>query len=372
MNEALLPQERHERILAEVRRRRSVRAAELAALLGVSGMTVRRDIGHLAERGLLSRVHGGAAVLAAQKAAAAEPAEVVVGMVSPSTAFYFPDMIRGAQSALAAAGGRLVLQVSRYDEQEQWRQARAMVDAGARGLLLTPAPGTVMRDWARGLGVPCVVLERQVNGLDLSEVDSVRSDHAAGAARAVAHLAGLGHRGVALLAVDTPTRPGILEGHAQAVAALGLSAAPVLAVSQDERAEAVSALIEECARTGVTAALVHSDQDAALLLQRLRSHGCVVPRDFAVVSYDDEVAALADPPLTAVAPPKAHLGRCAAELLLAHLRNPAAPVRHVRMVPRLIVRSSCGASPVSAAGAGSARVGSRRSPGSTGRTGPGG
>lgn len=52
--------QRHEVIVAEVRRRGSVRVSELATLLGVSDMTVRRDLDLLDGAGLLTKVHGGA------------------------------------------------------------------------------------------------------------------------------------------------------------------------------------------------------------------------------------------------------------------------------------------------------------------------
>src|SRR6478609_617555 len=51
---------RREHILDELRRSGSVRVADLARELGVSELTIRRDISHLADRGLLTRVHGGA------------------------------------------------------------------------------------------------------------------------------------------------------------------------------------------------------------------------------------------------------------------------------------------------------------------------
>lgn len=57
-----LAQRRHELILREVRRVRAIRVSELAALLGVSDMTVRRDLETLDEAGLLNKVHGGATV----------------------------------------------------------------------------------------------------------------------------------------------------------------------------------------------------------------------------------------------------------------------------------------------------------------------
>ena len=52
--------QRHEVIVAEVRRRGSVRVSELAVLLGVSDMTVRRDLDLLDDAGLVEKVHGGA------------------------------------------------------------------------------------------------------------------------------------------------------------------------------------------------------------------------------------------------------------------------------------------------------------------------
>jgi DeoR/GlpR family transcriptional regulator of sugar metabolism len=57
-----LARQRHEVIIAEVRRRGAVRVTELAQLLAVSDMTVRRDLELLDEAGLLTKVHGGASL----------------------------------------------------------------------------------------------------------------------------------------------------------------------------------------------------------------------------------------------------------------------------------------------------------------------
>jgi DeoR/GlpR family transcriptional regulator of sugar metabolism len=51
---------RREQILAELRSQRAVRVSELAPRLGVSEMTVRRDLELLADAGLADKVHGGA------------------------------------------------------------------------------------------------------------------------------------------------------------------------------------------------------------------------------------------------------------------------------------------------------------------------
>ncbi|ROS76845.1 DeoR/GlpR family DNA-binding transcription regulator [Cellulomonas sp. PhB143] len=56
----MLAQQRHERLLAELRRHGAIRIADAAESLDVSDMTVRRDLAELAERGLVEKVHGGA------------------------------------------------------------------------------------------------------------------------------------------------------------------------------------------------------------------------------------------------------------------------------------------------------------------------
>lgn len=55
-----LARQRQQEILDRLRREGGVRVTELVETLGVSDMTVRRDIAQLADRGLVVRVHGGA------------------------------------------------------------------------------------------------------------------------------------------------------------------------------------------------------------------------------------------------------------------------------------------------------------------------
>ncbi|MEU9287196.1 DeoR/GlpR family DNA-binding transcription regulator [Streptomyces sp. NPDC048275] len=59
-NQNLLAEQRRALILDEVRRRGGVRVNELTRKLGVSDMTVRRDLDALARQGMVEKVHGGA------------------------------------------------------------------------------------------------------------------------------------------------------------------------------------------------------------------------------------------------------------------------------------------------------------------------
>ncbi|MFC2663852.1 MAG: DeoR/GlpR family DNA-binding transcription regulator [Scardovia wiggsiae] len=59
-NVRMIPTQRQQSILSELHEKGAVRVSELSIQLGVSPMTVRRDIEDLAGKGLLKRVHGGA------------------------------------------------------------------------------------------------------------------------------------------------------------------------------------------------------------------------------------------------------------------------------------------------------------------------
>jgi DeoR/GlpR family transcriptional regulator of sugar metabolism len=63
----MLAHQRQVHILTELRRAGAVRVSDLTDLLGVSDMTIRRDLEHLVNSGIARKVHGGA-VLAGQVA----------------------------------------------------------------------------------------------------------------------------------------------------------------------------------------------------------------------------------------------------------------------------------------------------------------
>ncbi|MCI3920696.1 DeoR/GlpR family DNA-binding transcription regulator [Paenibacillus sp. TRM 82003] len=56
----MLAVQRHERILQQLERERTVKVSDLAVALGVTEKTVREDLEKLEEKGLLKRIHGGA------------------------------------------------------------------------------------------------------------------------------------------------------------------------------------------------------------------------------------------------------------------------------------------------------------------------
>ncbi|MEU9996288.1 substrate-binding domain-containing protein [Streptomyces sp. NPDC050848] len=347
---------RHDRVLELVRARGSIRVTELAAELGVSPVTLRRDVDALADQGKVQRMHG--AVVWPGEVRAEEPdvGGRVIGMIVPTTRYIFGDVVNGARKAVEAQGGRLVLGVSGYVDSEDPVQAGHLLNSGAEGLLVAPSwfggsPADGQEEWLMACEAPTVLVERTASAVNPAALlDRVRTDRAHGAALAVSHFASLGHRSVAAVLQHGPHTAGITAGYLNAVQSLGLETvpgSPSVRTPGEEYDEVAEYLVEAVERHGVTAALVHSDEDAIVLVPRLQARGISVPEDLALIAYEDEVAALADVPLTAIAPPKQAVGELAAKLLLQRLaerhtgREPE-PRQHLDLLPKLRVRASCG------------------------------
>lgn len=318
---------------------------ELARANGASISTVRRAVADLvAERLVVRRQGAGTYVLAPDSG---ERRAELIGVVVPDTAFYYPRVLAGIEEELAAAGARLAIVCSDYDQARELRALRELLDAGADGLLLVPTldgperPEAYLRRLA-GLPVPAVLMERRGSTLG-DTTENVCTHHEAGGYDAVHHLARLGHRAIGLvLRAPSPTAEPVSRGFRQAVRELGLRTAEFSAALQEWSPAAADRCLARLRAAGATAAVCFGDRQAALLAAAARRAGLTVPEDLALIAYDDEIADLAEIPLTAVAPPKHQLGRTAAGLLLHRLRNPDQPRRQVLLRPAITVRDSCG------------------------------
>ncbi|WP_191296871.1 GntR family transcriptional regulator [Lentzea cavernae] len=321
---------------------------ELATTLSVSINTIRRAVGQLVHEQIVLRRQG-AGTFVRSETTPIGSGRPLVGVLVPSTTYYYPRVIDGLQRVLRGAGVGVVLVCSKYDLDVERDELRTMLETGVQGLLLVPSlhlmddPQSYV-DGLRDLPVPYVLAERRPPSPEPDDPTTfVGTDHAGGVCKAVRHLKSLGHHRIGFLGrVSTGTSEQVAAGFEQAVELLKVEAAAtscrLLWQAQD-----ISAYARRCVETGVTAVFCHGDRDAAALIVAARRLGLSVPGDLAVVAYDDEVAEVGDVPLTAVSPPKTEVGALAAQLLLHRIDGGRhVPSQQVLIQPRLVVRASCG------------------------------
>ncbi|MDQ0646490.1 DNA-binding LacI/PurR family transcriptional regulator [Microbacterium natoriense] len=313
--------------MSEIRVRGSVRVMEIARRVDADPVTVRRDLVKLEQQGYVTRVHGGAVAPTRQGEGRQYHRPLTIGMIVPTTNYYFPPVIQGATRAAAAAGARIVLAISNYDEREEVSLVRRMLASSIDGLLFTSARAECDEELLAQLSaasIPVCFVERAVPSLwSDSRLEAVRTDHAAGAAAAVRHLANLGHRRL-FVAVrsDSATTPWLTQGVHDAVRAspVQLVSAPVLLNGHTGPARAAE-LLDLVFSGSADSIIVHSDQDGIAIQQAAEARGIELPEALSMIAYDDEVAALAPVPLTAVAPPKFDVGATGIAVLMRRLES---------------------------------------------------
>lgn len=171
--------------------------------------------------------------------------------------------------------------------------------------------------------------------------DNFQGGYAAGQ-----HLIAQGRRNIAFLGDATSRYPELrtrYEGLCAAMVAAGITPDPKLQVNaitlEQAGFDAAQTLIARGA--DFDAIFAASDLIAIGAIRALEAHGRAIPRDVAVIGFDDiPAASLAHPPLTTVQQDYRLAGETLVDALLGQIRNETVPTT---MLPaKLVVRKSCG------------------------------
>ena len=190
-------------------------------------------------------------------------------------------------------------------------------------------------------------LETVLVELSQEPFSSIRIDDRAGGQMAAEHLVQKGHRRCAFVGdSDVPdyaihTSDWRLEGYREALAAAGLDVpGEYLALAPHSRENArLSAHRLLDLPEPPTAIFAASDNQALGVLKAARERGLSVPRELAVIGFDDvDIADFIG--LTTIHQPLEESGRVAVDLLLSRVADPARPAQRVRLPLTLIERET--------------------------------
>ncbi|MFN7924667.1 MAG: LacI family DNA-binding transcriptional regulator [Bryobacteraceae bacterium] len=270
----------------------------------------------------------------------------IIGIVVPylDNVFY-AGMLRGAEEILGEAGYSILLGIY-YDAPERERNLTANLRAESMAGLIF-APGIEPEETYSPLleaGLPMVAVSRLPGDLP---VDVVSVTNMEGAEEAVTHLIELGHRRIAIIngPLTVSTAHDRKRGYAAALDRAGLPMDDHLQVespwTQEGGFAAMKQLLQSTQRP--TAVFCAGHLQTAGALQAIREASLQVPRDIAIVGFDDVGWALClNPTLTTVSQPAGEVGREAAKLLLSRMQDPERAPQHLRLATELRIRESCG------------------------------
>lgn len=249
------------------------------------------------------------------------------------------DKIAGFENTLRAAGSWVSLM---FVSPEDPAVPEILADLQAR----RPAGIATFRGESEALGLDAAnlldgKLPHIVMDVRDDRHDGVVIDRASGIREALGYLAGQGHRRIAYLGLRRD--PSRVDTYRAVLADRGLR--PTWLPYADIRGNrfeagrrAAAAVARRVPRPHAVQAF--SDAVAMGLIAGLHALGLAVPRDIAVVGFDDiQAAAWCLPALTTVAQPSRAVGTAAAELLLQRLGSGprgGAPLR--RILPTTLVR----------------------------------
>jgi LacI family transcriptional regulator len=327
---------------------RAVTISQVAALAGVSTGTASKALNG---RGALRpetrlRVQQAAEQLGFVANAAARSLQTgrtyTVGMITTDSIGRFSiPVLLGAEDALGAGQMSIFLCDARDDPIREQYYLRTLLSRKVDGIIVTGR-----RTQARasiGVGLPVPVVYAFISSSDPRDC-SVVPDEADGSRRAVQHLLAIGRRRIAHVTGPEHHHSATVraQGAADTLAAEGLRlVTPTLYGEWSEAWGRQAAGILLSNGADVDAVFCGSDQIARGLAEALTKAGKAIPRDIALVGFDnwDVMVDGCQPALTSVDMDLEGIGRTAAEQLLAAINGSPAHGQHARPC-RLVPRAS--------------------------------
>jgi LacI family transcriptional regulator len=236
----------------------------------------------------------------------------VLGLVLPDIANpLFPQIAQAIEQAASTAGYGVLIGDSRGHTGVQTEAIDRLIDRGVDGMVVIPRRGTRISD----IGCPVAVIDTPS-----TPGNTVSSDHWDGGRQMGAHLRGLGHRKVLILAgsplstVQNDRVGGLKSG-------LGPDATVEVVWLEKLALPDVPGRplgLAACVRQGFTAFAALSDLTAVRALTELQGAGIAVPDQASVAGFDDLIwSSVVTPALTTLRMDMAEIARLAVAALTA-------------------------------------------------------
>lgn len=267
-----------------------------------------------------------------------------LGLVLPDSANpFFAEISRSIEDEAFKKGYSVFLCNTELDTERELFYVDVLSKKQVDGIIFVAAGDQAdSLDFLLRQNMPVVMIDRDLPNV---EVDAVLTDHELGGFLATHHLIELGHKRIACIAGPSSITPSAerMTGYRRALEQAGLSYDENLIIRGDYHAQSGMEITHFILKMNPrpTAIFALNDLMALGALRAAAEAGYSVPRDLAVVGYDDlELARFTNPPLTTIAQPKKEIGAQAVNLLVDRMSRKSRPTSRLVLPPELIIRRS--------------------------------
>lgn len=331
----------------------SVTIKDIAEYLGISHSTVSRALSNhpYTNAETKQRVHAAVEKLGYVPNAAARSLRgdqgSIVGLVLPDIQNeLFGIAAQTVSHRCLKNGFQMVLAVSEEDPLAEYKHVRALREARAAGIIITPTAGMLEKTRALLQSVPVVQYSRRHPRLS---APSISVDGERGVLVAAQHLLQLGHRriGYVGMATDKSTGAERLAGFTKALKLERVRSDPALLRLGDAHADFARSAVSDLLQLAdaPTALLLGSNAMTVGALRALRQAGLEVPRDISLICFGDPAwYSLWNPGITTIGLNTSGMAEAVASELMRQLAPaPAAKesaASHLQIEPIFLVRET--------------------------------
>jgi DNA-binding LacI/PurR family transcriptional regulator len=343
-------------------KRKKATLSDIAATIGVAPMTVSRVVngtGYVSDetrekvmtavRKMSYRPNGVARNLKRQRT---DTVGLVLGDISNP---YSTELANAVREVLSVRGYNLFICISEHSAKEDITAFESLVDHNVDGIIVATRSNAEGDEHLLEIvdgDMPVVVVGRDFHH-DL--VDFVSADNLTGGFEATRHLIDLGHRRIGFIGATLNNKGSLkrLQGYLNALEVHDIDIDERLITGRRDAASEVPGYSTE--RMGYegmkrllslpkrpTAVFARNDFTAVGAMTAIKEAGLSIPKDLAIVGFDDiPLAVHTVPPLTTVRQPMRLQGQLAAEMLVSRIAGKEPRQRTERILNcELIIRES--------------------------------
>ncbi|HTK26288.1 MAG TPA: LacI family DNA-binding transcriptional regulator [Pyrinomonadaceae bacterium] len=343
-------------------KRKKATLSDIAATIGVAPMTVSRVVngtGYVSDetrekvmtavRKMSYRPNGVARNLKRQRT---DTVGLVLGDISNP---YSTELANAVREVLSVRGYNLFICISEHSAKEDITAFESLVDHNVDGIIVATRSNAEGDEHLLEIvdgDMPVVVVGRDFHH-DL--VDFVSADNLTGGFEATRHLIDLGHRRIGFIGATLNNKGSLkrLQGYLNALEAHDIDIDERLITGRrDTSSEVPGYSTERMGYEGMkrllslpkrpTAVFARNDFTAVGAMTAIKEAGLSIPKDLAIVGFDDiPLAVHTVPPLTTVRQPMRLQGQLAAEMLVSRIAGKEPRQRIERILNcELIIRES--------------------------------